>query len=64
MTHRGLEDGGDQERKLAADYQAKAKAFADVAPRVAALFRRVAASYESDARRNDADAEAFRRGLH
>lgn len=64
MTSRGLEDGGDQERKLAADYRAKAEALADVAPRVAGLFRRIAGSYESDARRNEEDAERFRRGLH
>jgi hypothetical protein len=64
VTSRGLEDGGDQERKLAGDYRAKAEALADAAPRVAGLFRRIAVSYESDARRNEEDAERFRRGLH
>lgn len=64
VTSRGLEDGGVQELKLAADYRAKAEALADGAPRVAALFRRIAVSYESDARRNEEDAERFRRGLH
>ncbi|MGF9663194.1 hypothetical protein AAIH25_15155 [Arthrobacter crystallopoietes] len=64
VTSRGLEDGGDQERKHAADYRAKAEALADVAPRVAGLFRRIAVSYESEARRNEEDAERFRRGLH
>jgi hypothetical protein len=64
VTSRGLEDGGDQELKLAADHRAKAEALADVAPRVAGLFRRIAVSYESDARRNEEDAERFRRGLH
>lgn len=63
VTSRGLEDGGEQERKLAADYRAKAEALADTAPRMAALFRRVAVSYEGDARRNEDDAERFRRGL-
>lgn len=63
ITSRGLEDGGDQELKLAADYRAKAEALADSAPRVAGLFRRIAVSYESDARRNEGDAERFRRGL-
>lgn len=63
ITSRGLEDGGDQERKLAANYRAKAEALADSAPRTAALLRRVAASYDSDARRNEADAERIRRGL-
>lgn len=64
ITSRGLEDGGDQELKLAADYRAKAGVLADSAPRTAALFRRLAASYEGDARRNEGDAERFRRGLH
>ena len=64
VSIRGLEDGGEQELKLAEDYRAKAEALADEAPRVASLFRRVAGSYESDARRNEEDAERFRRGLH
>lgn len=63
VTSRGLEDGGDQELRLASDYRVKAEALADSAPRVAGLFRRIAASYESDARRNEEDAERFRRGL-
>lgn len=63
VTSRGLEDGGEQERTIAADYRAKSEALADAAPRLAGLFRRLALSYESDARRNDADAERFRRGL-
>lgn len=63
ITSRGLEDGGDQELELASDYRAKAEALADGAPRVAGLFRRIAVSYESDARRNEEDAERFRRGL-
>lgn len=64
ITSRGLEDGGGQEFQLSADYRAKAEALADTAPRTAALFRRVAASYDSDARRNEDHAERFRRGLH
>lgn len=64
VTSRGLEDGGEQELKLAADYRAKAEAIADDAPRVAGLLRRVAGSYESDARRNEEEAERFRRGLY
>jgi hypothetical protein len=64
VSSRGLEDGGEQELRLAADYRVKAEALADEAPRVASLFRRVAGSYESDARRNEEDAERFRRGLH
>ena len=64
ITSRGLEDGGDQELQLSADYRAKAEALADTAPRTAALLRGVAASYDRDARRNEGDAERFRRGLH
>ena len=64
ITSRGLEDGGDQELKLAADCRAKADALADAAPRVAGLFRRIAVSYENDARRNEENAERFRLGLH
>ena len=63
VTSRGLEDGGDQERTLAATYRANAEALADEAPRVAGLFRRIAASYEGDARSNEGNAERFRRGL-
>lgn len=63
VTSRALEDGGEQESRLAADFRAKAERLADAAPRVAGLFRRIAASYESDARRNEGDAERFRRGL-
>ena len=64
VTSRGLEDGGHQERTLAATYRDSAEALADVAPRVAGLFRRVAVSYEGDARLNEGNAERFRRGLH
>ncbi|WP_422115278.1 hypothetical protein [Brachybacterium sp. UNK5269] len=64
ISSRGLEDGGEQELKLAEDYRAKAEALADEAPRVASLFRQVAGSYESEARRNEEGAERFRRGLH
>lgn len=63
VTSRGLEDGGDQELRLASGYRVNAEVLADNAPRVAGLFRRIAASYESDARRNEEDAERFRRGL-
>ena len=64
ITSRGMEDGGDQELQIAEKYRAQAEALADIAPRTAALFRRVAASYEGDARRNENDAERFRRGLY
>ncbi|WP_146069526.1 hypothetical protein [Cryobacterium sp. Y11] len=64
VTSRGMEDGGDQERALAAGYRANAEALADVAPRVAGLFRRIAVSYEGDARHNEGVAERFRLGFN
>lgn len=63
LTSRDPEDGGDQELELAADYRSKAEALADIAPRVAGLFRKIAVSYESEARRNEEEAERIRRGL-
>lgn len=63
VTSRGLADGGDQERELAAKYRAAAGRFSDTEPRVAALLNAVADSYEDQARHHDADAERHRRGL-
>jgi hypothetical protein len=63
VTTRGLEDGGAQEDELAKRFRADADRFADEWPRIAALLRRVAASYEADARRNEDSSERFRRGL-
>ncbi len=62
-TSRGPEDGGHQERELAAKYQAAAERFADEWPRTAAVLRAIAQGYEHDARRNDAEAERRRQGL-
>ncbi len=59
----GLEEGGEQELELAEQYRAKAQLFADDAPRVARIFKRVAENYEREARREEEDAERFRRGL-
>lgn len=64
VTTRGLEDGGVQEVGLAKQYRDQAARVADTAPRTAALLRKIATSYEADARREDEDAERFRRGLH
>ncbi len=63
VTTRGLEDGGVLEAELAKEYREHAARVADTAPRTAALLRKVATSYEVDARREDEDAERFRRGL-
>ena len=57
MTVRGPFDGGAQERALAETYDGYAVVHADRFPRVAALLRRLAASYRSDAKRQDLDAE-------
>lgn len=63
ITSRGLEDGGAQEERLAKKYLADAELFKDVWPRTAAVLRDIAALYESHGRRNEDEAERFRRGL-
>lgn len=63
VTSRGLTDGGNQERELAATYRASARRFASTEPRVATLLNAVAESHEDEAREHDADAERHRRGL-
>lgn len=56
-TTRGLTDGGAQERELAEQYRRFAELAAGSWPRTAALLRRIAKSYEDDARRYDLDAD-------
>lgn len=56
-------EGGDQERELAVTYQAYAERARLAAPRVAAVLDRLAATYESEARQHDDEAERRRRGL-
>ncbi|HSH59618.1 MAG TPA: hypothetical protein VK988_08270 [Acidimicrobiales bacterium] len=63
VSSRGLEEGGAQESSLAMKYRSDADRFADEWPRTAAVLRRLANSYEADARRNEDSAERFRRGL-
>jgi hypothetical protein len=63
VTSRGLLEGGSQERALADHYRQKADLIRDEWPRSAALLVGIAESYESDARRNDADSERWREGL-
>lgn len=63
VTTRGPESGGAQERELAARYRADADRLADRWPRTAALLRSVGDSYEREARREDEDAERWRKGL-
>ena len=56
-TSRGSFDGGAQEQTLAQRYDAYATAHAHRFPRVAALLRRMAATYRSEARWMDLDVE-------
>lgn len=55
VTTRGLYEGGDRERQIASDYRRWAAA-AGKWPRTARLLRRIADSYEQEARWHDADA--------
>jgi hypothetical protein len=57
VTSRGIGEGGKQERDLASYYRDSAKAFLHRWPRVAAIFERLAESYEHEARREDLEAE-------
>lgn len=63
VTSRSLEEGGQQEWKLAEGYRARAEQFVTRWPRTAAIFRRLAETHEADARRQDAEAERRSRGL-
>jgi hypothetical protein len=62
-TSRDPEEGGEQERRLAARYREEADRVVDQWPRTAAILRDLAKSYENDARRYDSEAEKRRRGL-
>lgn len=63
ITTRSLDAGGAQERDLVSKYRSEADQFVDEWPRTAAILRRLAMSYEEDARREEHSAERFRRGL-
>jgi hypothetical protein len=63
VTTRSLTEGGEQERKLAAEFRERAARFRDSHHRVARILRNVAEGYEADARREDREAERRRRGL-
>ncbi|HVV48906.1 MAG TPA: hypothetical protein VHO06_04550 [Polyangia bacterium] len=62
-TSRGLLDGGDQERELAAKYREQGVGLRDKWPRMAAIVEDLAEGYEREARRHDAEAERRRRGF-
>jgi hypothetical protein len=57
VTTRGLTDGGGQERALADKYRGYADQINDKYPRTAAMLRRIAESYQKEARREDISAE-------
>ena len=57
VTSRGVYDGGQQERDLAAQYREWSTITASKWPRTSRILRSVSDSYERDARRQDAEAE-------
>lgn len=63
VTTRALDEGGVQERDLAERYRGFAERVSDGWPRTAAVLRALATEYEVDARREEREAERFRRGL-
>lgn len=63
VTSRGMLDGGEQERDLAAKYRKEAEQFGDHWPRTAAVLRSLAEGYEHQARRQDEEAEKRRKGF-
>lgn len=62
VTGRGLQDGGKQERELAARYRASAAGFADSWSQTAAVLRQLADRYDTNAREEEIEAERFRQG--
>jgi hypothetical protein len=63
VTSRGITEGGQQERDLAADNRRRAQRFRETHRRIARILNRIADGYETEARENDAEAERRRRGL-
>jgi hypothetical protein len=57
VTMRGQTDGGAQEHQLAESYLERARRICDRSPRTAAMLRRIADVYASQARREDVNAE-------
>jgi hypothetical protein len=57
-THRGIKEGGDQERKLAMKFRAYAEKCKVAWPRTCLALRRTAERYETDAKLYDEQAEA------
>ena len=63
VTVRPPDEGGTQERELAAHYRQQAQEAAFRWPRTSRLLRKVADSYAEESRSHDDDAERFRSGL-
>jgi hypothetical protein len=63
VTSRGLTDGGEQERMLAARYRGLAQKISDQWSRTATILRAIASGYEAEAQRHDEDAQRFLEGL-
>lgn len=61
-TSRSLTEGGEQERQLAESYKDRSRRFQEW-PRTAAIFSKLARSYEHEATFHDREAETVRRGL-
>jgi excisionase family DNA binding protein len=57
VTSRGVYDGGQQERSLAAKYRDWSSITSSTWPRTARILRSIADDYERDGRRQDAEAE-------
>jgi hypothetical protein len=53
FTSRAYDEGGDQERKLASKYREYAKAIRNSHPNLAAIFDKIALSYEGEGQRED-----------
>ncbi len=64
MSSRGMDEGGVQERELAAKYRGWAKLRASDYPYVSSVLERIAASYDRDAKREDVEVKIRKRLGH
>lgn len=63
VVSRSLTDGGKQEYAVAGQFSDWAQRIADRWPRTASVLRSLAEGYKADGRREDEEAERFKRGL-
>lgn len=63
VTSRGIAEGGEQEYKLAQNYDGWANSVSDEWPRTAALLRALADGFRAEGRTHDDDARRFKEGL-